>query len=406
VYFRVLLILFLLYCGLPAQENKISLAFGDIPPLLEKSSPQLKMINADKNIAETQRDIALQWSNPEIYYTREEVKNNDLTETQQLFYLSKTFTFPWNYLKEKHIWQENLTAAELERELGSRQLLATTRTEYVRASLLNTRIENQTTLNDILKKLKLAVSAREEEGAISKMESGLLTMSIFAVESDIIQTQTEFRQSLNSLKQFLGIGPSAAVILSTMIGFARISDSSVVETDSLLNHPGVKAQRARLSALKESVSLEKSRIMSSFSLQGGYKSINQDWQGYSLGISLPLPILNWNRPQVEEQSVRQKRQSEAHNLYKQRLLLERENLILSIKARMDLIQETEIERQKFTIVEDLLAAYQEGAISLTEFLNGILMYRDSARQYTGLLTDYYQAIFQLEALNGQQLITF
>ena len=111
MYIRVILLYIIVAGNLLAQEKNISLSFSDIPQMLEISSPQLKIVNAMNNLTTAKSDASLQWSNPEINYGREQVSNADLKETEQLFFLSKTFMLPWNYLNEKDVWKAELAAA-------------------------------------------------------------------------------------------------------------------------------------------------------------------------------------------------------------------------------------------------------------------------------------------------------
>jgi hypothetical protein len=141
-------------------------------------------------------------------------------------------------------------------------------------------------------------------------------------------------------------------------------------------------------------------------LQGGYKKINPGWEGYTLGFSLPLPLLNWNGPRIEEQKIKYRIKFAETAIYKQKLRSELENLIIIIQNNSDLLQKSHYGLQNYKIAEDLLAVYQEGALSLTEFLNAIQLYRDGSRKYSEQLTTYYRAVFELEALSGQQMVTF
>jgi outer membrane protein TolC len=396
----------LLIGSLLAQEKSIPIAFKDLTQLLEQSSPRLKIINAEKSRIKAKRDISLQWSNPELVYEREQVENSESKLIEHMVYLSKSFSLPWNYWKAGDMWDEYLNAADLDRQLSINQLLASARTEYVRLNLLKSLAEDQTELRKILNDLNQTISARQEEGAISQLQARLISRSTFGVEADILHTHREFRQAMINFKQILGIEPGVDVVISSLIRFKIIQIDSFNKADLLKNHPGMLADQSRIAALDRRVSLEKGRILPSIFLQGGYKKIDPGWEGYTLGLSLPIPLLNWNRAKIEEQKIEQSIQSAKMKLYGQQIQLEIDNLIEMIHDSIDLLQEHSIEQQNFKIVEDLLSMYRENVFSLPEFLNAIQIYRDSSRQYIAQLAIYYQTIFELEALSGQQLVTF
>jgi hypothetical protein len=141
-------------------------------------------------------------------------------------------------------------------------------------------------------------------------------------------------------------------------------------------------------------------------MEGGYKNIGLGSEGYLVGISLPLPVLNWNRKKIEEQKIKKRIQTTKTALYEQKLEAEIKNLTESIKVNMNLLMNYSGDQPGSKIVEDLIHAYREGHLPLTEFLNGVQLYRESSKQYTDHLISYYQEIFELETLYGQQLVTF
>ncbi|KAA3614133.1 MAG: TolC family protein [Calditrichaeota bacterium] len=400
-------LIFLLIAGnLFAQGKQISLAITDLPELLVKTSPQQSLINARQAIIKAQGDEALQWSNPEFSYDQEYVENNGNKETEKLAYVSKTFSLPWNYWQRRSIWRANLEAAKLNMEQDSKQLLASVRTGYIKVGLLKKLSEQQINLKEVFKNLKQAAHSQSEEGAISKMEARLLAMSIFGLEGDLLLTQKENSLALSSLKQILGFDSSDDIILSTSIPFLKIDTDIFEETELTKNHPGLKAAQLRLSALEQRITLEKSRILPSITLHGGYKKIDPGWKGYTFGLSIPLPLLNWNGPQIEKQKIVHHMQMTENALYSQKIRSQIVNLVETVKRQAELLQEYGNEQSNNTLVEDILAAYKEGTMSLAEFLNAIQIYREGSKQYTEQLTEYYQAVFELEALYGQQLVTF
>ncbi len=392
--------------SLAAQEKQFSVAFEDLPLLLEQSSPQVKIINAKQDLAKAESDAALQWSNPELNYALEQIDNSSAGETEQLVYLSKTFDLPWNYWSERQIWQADISAANMDQRQNMYRLLADTRSGYVRLRLLQNVMLQLTGLKEMLTDLQQEVRARQEEGAMSQLEATLLSVSLFGLESDILETQQDQRHTMSNWEQILGIDSLKEARLTTVIKFKKIPTDFPQMQQLLENHSGLKAHQARLTALDKHVKLEKGRILPSISLQGGYKKINPGWEGYIFGLSLPLPLLNWNGPQIEEQKIKYRIQFEETSIYRQNLHSELENLILTIQNKSDLLQKSHHELQNYKIAEDLLAIYQEGALSLTEFLNAIQLYRDGSRNYTEQLSKYYRAVFELEALSGQQLVTF
>jgi outer membrane protein TolC len=406
VSIRYVFIYFLITCALFAQEKKIIVAFEDLPRLLEQTSPHQKIINNQRAIIEAQSNTILHWSNPELNYDHEQVESGGISEKEELLYLSKSFSMPWNYLQERSILKEESNAADFVRKQNTNQLLSNTRTEYVRLSQLNKLKEKQSDLISILDDLNQTVKARRDEGALSGIEATLLSMSMFGLQTDMIQTQKAYRLSTNTLKQFLGINSDTEVNLISTIDFQQIQSESIQNKDLTENHPGFQARRARMAATDRRITLEKSKILPSFSLQVGFKRINPGWEGYTLGLSIPLPLLNWNSSQIEVQKIKHRIQSAEVDLYRRKLQSTVDNLIKSIHSDITLLQKNQIYLYDSKIVEDLLAAYREGVLTLSEFLNAVQIYHDGYRQYTEQFITYYEAVFEMEILTDQQLVKF
>jgi outer membrane protein, heavy metal efflux system len=401
------ILIFILWAGiLTAQENQISIAFSDLPELIKQTSPQSKIINTEHEAIKAESEATLQWSNPEVNYDFEQVDFAGAKETEQSIFLSKSFDLPWNYLQERNIWQSEVRAADFDRKQNMNQLLADMRSGYVRLSLMQKLTRQLSELTTILNDVQQTLQARHEEGALSQMDATLLSMSLFGLEANIIDTQQESRQVLIDWKTSLGIDRTQEINLTDFIKFKNIPTDNLLQQQLLENHPGVQARQNRLDALSGRVSLEKWKIIPSFSLQGGYKKVDPGWEGYVLGISLPLPLLNWSGAQIEKQKIEQILYETETSIYKHKMSADIQNLILSVQANTNLFKKIDYSINHKRVVEDLVAAYLEGTLSLTDFLSSLQLVRENSRHYVEQLVNYYQAVFELEAFSGQQLVTF
>jgi len=401
---KLLIYLLVSGCAL-AQEGTVNISIDDLPSMLKDISPHAEIINNHYNLVKAESDIDLQWSNPELNYTREYVENNSLKETEQLFYVSKNFSMPWNHLQKKKMWDAELNAAGLDKEQSKNNLLASARTAYVHLALLDKQAEKHSSIKNILSDLGAVVNSRQQEGAISSLEAELLSMTVFALEADIIKMQKQNKQAEMQLRQLLGISESTEIKLNTAVVFNKIQfdvSSELFTNDS----PGLKARQKSSEALKYSISMEKGNIFPYVTLSGGYKTIDKGWEGYTLGLSLPLPLLNFNRPQIEKQETKLRILDLQNSLYKQELQSRANILTSSVKTSMELLSKQNGEPYSAEILENLKVAYREGTVTLAELLSMFNIYRDSYKEYSEQLLSHYQAVFELEALSGRQLITF
>ena len=178
---RSILLVIVLVCNLVAQDNQIFITFNDLPELLVQYSPQLKNIDARKDLVTAERDLALQWTNPELIYDREHVKSGESIINEEMFYLSKTFTMPWIYWKEQNMWERDTIAAFLDHQYAKNKLLAVTKHNYVRIGLLQRLKDTLSVIKVMLNDLMKTVKDRESEGVISPMDASLISMSLFGL---------------------------------------------------------------------------------------------------------------------------------------------------------------------------------------------------------------------------------
>jgi len=398
------LLSFLGIFALHAQDKAAHVAFDDLTELIAGSSPYAGIIRAEKDMTKTQRDKELQWSNPEINFEREQVGEAPTKETESSLYISKEFQLPWIYLKNRHIWQLRMDAAETEKQQNLNQLLAEARTKYTRLVLLKTLTDQQLNIKSILDQLSQTIKAQEEEGAISAIDRSLLNMAIFSLEADVLHIQDEYRQSKTKLKQILGFAKDQEMVLVSTIGFKEFGTD--LPENFQENHPGLKTRQLLLQAQDQLISLEKRAVLPSFSIEGGYKEVTPGDKGYILGISVPIPLLNRNRAAVNEQKITKYIQESEFDLYKYRLYTLINNRLMNIRANQTLLKKYQRDLQNFKLVEDLTISYQEGHLPLTEYLNAIQLFRESGKQYSEHLAAYFGEIFELETLYGRQLVTF
>ena len=258
----------------------------------------------------------------------------------------------------------------------------------------------------MLNGLSQTVTARQEEGALSWLNGKLIAMGLFGLEAGLLQTQQDYRHALGEWKETLGIDHEQEVKLTTVIEFKHLQYAYPEKEEMLKSNPGLQAHRKRIEAVERRVSLEKSRVVSSFTLEGGYKKVNPGWEGYTLGVSVPLPVMNWNGAHVEQQKIERNIQMAETSLHEQRLVSEMDNLVKTLQGNMELLARNSSACPDIKIAEDLLASYKEGALSLLDFLSAIQIFRDGSKQYTEQLAAYYRVIFELEVLSGKRMVRF
>ena len=120
-----------------------------------------------------------------------------------------------------------------------------------------------------------------------------------------------------------------------------------------------------------------------------------------------MPILNRNKAVIQKQQIQLEIASSEFELHRQNLQGQINTLVKTIKNLNTWLAKVETHMdQDQNITVGLVAAYQEGWMSLSEILNAVQIHADGDQQYYKQLIVYYRDIFHLEAITGKTLVTF
>ena len=144
-----------------------------------------------------------------------------------------------------------------------------------------------------------------------------------------------------------------------------------------------------------------------FNVYGGFKRIEPYLDGYVAGVSLDLPLFNVNRAAARKLEIESDIAARETEIYRRELSGRIEALVSSVnELRQALGLVVDHFDQDMEAVNTLLFSYEEGWMSLSEFLNAIQIEINGMQDYYNQLIDYYSNLFELEAITGQKLVSF
>jgi outer membrane protein TolC len=389
-----------------SQEQRHALKFSELESFLKINSPQALLLQQDLQRTERDRDIDLQWSNPEIGFEMENVSDGTDRITEKTVSLEKNIEFPWIQAKRRQIWRAKVQSANSLYQEQWRAFVADMRSGYVELDALDKQDRLLVSLKDILGTTSQVVKERYHEGTISGLDHNLLQMVLLNTESATIELMKYRLQHENEWKIKAGIDIEQEVKRQTEIEFVPVLEEKiqtiVVDIDTI---PGMAARYARHSASKADLSKEKMNLMPEMTLAGGYKEISQNFKGFVIGMSMPLPLLNLNRPQVEKKRIDLSSQQTDLQMYRKQLAGEiKINRQLIFNYQVLLKKMTERYAEEGNNLQQIISAYREGWISLTEMINAVQIYYQFVTSYHQQLVQYYRTVFQLEAITGQKYV--
>lgn len=395
---------YLACAGAAAGADSLTIRFSDLNEWAQTRSLGAADIAGSLALVEAERDIDLQRSNPELAFDRQDVDEN--TETQ--ITLGKTFEMPWVSLKRRSAWKEQLRSAEYTAEERRALLLSDLKTGYAMLKLLDAQLSRLTHIREVLTDASHVAATRHTEGDLSGVENHLIQMTVISLHTEHQRALAERRAIEVQWRAMLGAATEQGIMLATPIDFTAVSLGNPDEYVRVVeNRPGYQSRQSLQQALAMHAGAERARFIPSFNLYGGYKSIDPSHDGYVVGVSLSLPLLNANGAAARKFDLERQAAANEVKRYRSEQLGRISSLVASIDdAKRTLVVSHDHLAKNADALGDLLFAYEEGWLTLSELLNGVQIEITGLSDYYDHLVRYYQNIFELEAITGETLVQF
>lgn len=394
----------LLLSAAPARAETIAIKFDQLGEYARTTSTRAKILEQEFNLVQTERDQDLKWSNPELAYAREDV---DQAGEYQIT-VGKQIEMPWVYLKRRGAWEARMQAAELSRVDHTSRLLAELRTGYVRLKLLGEQQMRLSLLRDIITDASHVATSRHQEGHLSGVDERLIQMFLITLGAQHQRVLQQQRMAESQWRASMGIDPDVKLALRTEVEFRAFEPADpALHVAAIENRPGYQSRMLLQESLARRAETERRRFIPAFNLYGGFKKIEPDLDGYVAGISLDLPLFNVNGAAARRFEVEGDIAARETEIYRRELSGRIEALVSSAnELRHALGLAADHFHQDMEAVNTLLFSYEEGWMSLSEFLNAIQIEINGMQDYYNQLIDYYSNLFELEAITGQRLVSF
>lgn len=387
-----------------AQAESISVKFADLDDYARANSPRAKIIEQEYGRTVAERDEDLQWSNPEIAYNREDI---DQAAEYQIT-VGKRIGAPWVYQKKRSSWQDRVKSAELSKEQSTREHLATLRSGYVALWLLDEYLSRLGELKGTLSDASHVATARHSEGHLSGVEDHLVQMTVISLNASHQSALQERRELLASWLAEVGLEPAETVWFATKVSFLAVDLKPVGYYAGLIElQPEYMSKSHLAESFTKRAAAEKGKFIPSLNLYGGFKKVEPDLNGYVAGVSLSLPLFNRNSAAARQYQIKS-------GIARSELQLHRTQAIGRARALTESIAGSQAalslasphfgeNNEDFS---NLLFSYEEGWLTLNELLNAVQIETSGLEDYYKQLIQYYQNIFQLEAITGESLVSF
>ncbi|MCH7878896.1 MAG: TolC family protein [candidate division Zixibacteria bacterium] len=169
----------------------------------------------------------------------------------------------------------------------------------------------------------------------------------------------------------------------------------------------MQAKAALQQAFSKRAAAERAAFIPSLYLYIGQKKISPDFDGFMVGVSLSLPLLNRNGAVSRKYEIESAIALNKAKLYRIHLTGYVQALVRSIsESKLSLATEAAHFDEDMEALNNLLYTYEEGWMTLNELLNAIQIEVNGLKDYYNQFIRYYENIFALEALTGEPLVSF
>ncbi len=393
----LMVLLLLLVYPFQAQQR---LLLDETIKLAHQRNIELQKQTANIKRAESEINKASRIPNPVFSYEREDLKSGSLKYNEWIASGSIPLNFLWNRWSKIDSKEKKYRVEELIYERLKSNITAKVSEVYYMLS-------NYTKLSNIftefiieLEKLSESAKLRMTEGDISKYEIERIILEVHKIKSTITGINILQKKYENELKLLTGLELDNNIIFE----LTDFNNNILLKEEELIKN--AMANRKDLKAaliLVESESLllthNKINIIPQMSLSAGYKEQADNLKGTVISVGVEIPLFERNQTEIEKGEI-------------QLTLLNKELLFLKEKIKSDVLENHQnylvntslYEMSKTTNLENIFSisvySYEQGEISVVEFIDGINAYLDGLILNYNLENELIKSYYRLENAVG------
>ncbi len=402
----IVAILFLSVQEGSAQNGTVKLALEDVRSYVESYSPYYQSLSERTDAESSQLDVGLQRNNPSLQYEMEYLGDDANYELEQSLFLEQTIERPRLYRSRSSSADYQHESLHFNKEARGREFISNVRSEYTLLVVLQHHIDIKEKLIEKIDRLADVGASQAEAGDLSALDRQLIELNRQSLSNELVELKVAHEQKLADWKTDMGIDSETEVDLTSEITITDISLPEMPDTAELLaNHPDIKSIEYSSRAAGENIRSAELRRLPEFDVSAGYKRLNPDWNGFLVGVSVPLPVINRNEAEIEQRRAEERQLEYDHQNRRQALenawqsnrsILDRYHSEIS-ETDSDLLDMSEFGRR-------IINSFTEGNLSLTEALSSLEMGANGYAAYLSKVSGYYEALGRLEFITQNKYI--
>jgi cobalt-zinc-cadmium efflux system outer membrane protein len=301
----------------PGNTNAPSLLLDAVVADVLEHNPELSFYRAEIAAAKGERRTAATWANPELTTSvgQKKVRGGGLSDEGVAWAVSvqQTFEWPGRIPLRKAIANHQMQLAELGFAQFKASLAARTRTLAYNLFAAQEKAAAAKEVAERFQQLREVLVQRDPAGLTPQLETRIIEATELTLRRKSADTMLASQSALLELNQLRGAGWTNAVIIQPVqLTFTNAPEQGVLLAAAQTNNFELQMKRVESEQQGFKVSLARKDGYPSLSV-GPYFSQERAGdreQQVGVGVSIPMPLWNRNKGNVETAEARQK-QAEA-----------------------------------------------------------------------------------------------
>jgi heavy metal efflux system protein len=347
-------------------------------------------------------------------------KTNVLTRVGQMngfntdvnVFINQKFSFPTVYFKQRNLAMEKMQESEIKYLMAVNQLNYDLKKSWLKLAYLHKQKELLDFKDSLFQEFYRAAQVRYDVQESEYLELITAETQLMAVQNELAYLSADIEiveRELNTL-----IGDSVVYNFSPE-GMAQRPLVDLRDSSAVNQNPLLQFTQQQINIAKAEKSVNKAKFLPDFTLgyfnqsiigtetsSGGIATASDRFQGAVIGISIPLFYGSY-RSKVKSSAIHQE-MSEINADYSQRVLQTQyeQQLQELIKNQLSIdYYTTKALPQSDLIIQNTELSFLNGAIDFIQYFASINQAIELKVNYFKTLSDYNQAVIQLEFLIGQ-----
>jgi cobalt-zinc-cadmium efflux system outer membrane protein len=262
--------------------------------------------------------------------------------------------------------------------------------------------DNLKTLDEVERVNRLRV----DKGDIAELELLRIQVQRFAFERDLLDARQAQDVARIALRAVVGTDAVAREFdVTGELVFREVPfDRDRLLERTITSRPDVRAAEAARTRARADLNLAKANAWWDFAPQAQYERVGSN-NTFGLGISIPLRVFDRNQGEIARTRAEIERAAYQRDAAAVQARAEVETAMAAVQNEREKVRQlSELYLPRAARVRDTVDyAYRRGGLSVLDLLDAQRTYRETALDQIRALSNYWSAIYQLEAAVGGSL---